>query len=74
MHVHARHFMRLALAAAAVASLAACATMDDDYATAGAVRAANDTEYMAAVEHLATRQGVKVVWVNPPETTRRDDE
>ena len=27
----------------------------------------NNAEYMSAVEHIAQRRGVRIVWMNPPE-------
>lgn len=65
---------RLFLAAASTALLASCATMDDGYATSRSMTQVADAEYMAAVEQLATRNGVEVVWVNPPEVKVDDNQ
>jgi hypothetical protein len=58
---------RTALAAVALVLLAGCAA--DGTAKLnrheGVMR--NDAEYIGAVEQIAKRRGVRIVWMNPPE-------
>lgn len=67
---------RLLLPLAATCLLASCASMDDRMAVApssGEVHMVNDAEYIAIVENMAARRGVKVEWVNPPKVRTGDD-
>lgn len=59
---------RLLLPLSAAVLLASCATTDDrGRMTAGYdARMVTDGQYVAQVEELAARRGVKVQWVNPP--------
>lgn len=61
--------LRIALMALLVGGLSACASMDEQSA-----RATPQTDplnadqlYMSMVEQLASRRGVRVMWVNPPQ-------
>ena len=67
---------RLLLPLAAITLLAGCASMDDRTAISprdGEVHMVNDAEYIAVVENMAARRGVKVEWVNPPKVRTGDD-
>lgn len=59
-------FVVLSLSALA---LTACASMDERSTLAPQSHSGyvQDGEYVAAVEYVAKRRGVKVLWVNPPE-------
>ena len=66
----------LLLPIAATCLLASCASMDDRMAAAtgsGEVHMVNNAEYIAAVENMAARRGVKVEWVNPPKVRTSDE-
>ena len=59
---------RLLLPALAAALLAGCATTDDRGMLSPGYDAqmVNDAQYIAVVENLAKRRGVRVHWINPP--------
>lgn len=67
--------IRLLLPLTAAGLLASCASMDDRMAAgpSGEVRTVNDAEYIAVVENMAARRGVKVQWVNPPKVQTGGD-
>lgn len=64
--------VRMAVLAASVLGLAACATTGEQTATGHtpvqqqARTVETDTEYMARVEAVARRRGIGLTWVNPP--------
>lgn len=59
---------RLLLLPLSLCVLSACATMDENYAAEPQTQAGyeQDNEYIATVEYLAQRNGVRVIWINPP--------
>lgn len=57
---------RIMLCGIAFSLLAACAT-SDEMAAGENVRIVQNDEYVAVVEELAKRRGVRVQWVNPPD-------
>ena len=66
----------LLLPLAAACLLASCASTDHRVAVAPSSSTrhmVNDAEYIAVVENLAARRGVKVEWVNPPKVRVTDD-
>ena len=66
---------RLFLIASAATLLASCASTDDRSTLAPGNQGTmvNDAEYIAGVENMAARRGVKVEWVNPPKVRTGDD-
>lgn len=60
--------LRIALMSLLVSGLAACASMDGQSARAAPQSAPLDAQqqYMSIVEKIASRRGVRVMWVNPP--------
>jgi hypothetical protein len=61
---------RLVLALAAATLLAGCASMGASHASRDGVYK-RDAAYVNAVENIALRRGVRVVWVNPPPDSGR---
>lgn len=74
-------YVRAAVLSLSVLGLAACAAMDQKSGAAFVAppRAASvmdsDEAYMAAVERIARRRGIEVVWINVPRkpVAKRDD-
>lgn len=58
---------RIALAATALVVLAGCASDGSARLNRHEGVMRNDAEYIGAVEQIARRRGVRVVWMNPPE-------
>lgn len=62
--------LRWAIPCICAVGLASCATTDaSSYRSADAGtqgKFVDDDAYIAAVEHMASRSGVRVHWVNPP--------
>lgn len=60
--------MRIALVTVLVSGLVACASMDRQSSRAAPQSAPLDAkqQYMSVVEKIASRRGVRVMWVNPP--------
>jgi hypothetical protein len=58
---------RTVLAAAAMVMLAGCASDGSAKLTRHEGVMRNNAEYMGAVENIARRRGVRIVWMNPPE-------
>lgn len=52
--------------------LAGCASSGSSMAVRGEGFKRVDADYMSAVEKMATRRGVRVYWVNPPQELGRD--
>ena len=64
--------LRLPLGAAAlVLLLAACASTETAMHPASHMSITQDGAYVGAVESIAKKRGVRVVWVNPPEKHRQ---
>jgi hypothetical protein len=57
--------VRIVMGGIALAMLASCATTSD--LAGNDVRIVQDDEYVAIVEEIAKRRGVRVQWVNPPD-------
>lgn len=74
MKTRTRQFLTVSLIASA-ALLTSCTTMDDRSTLAPGYdgQMINDAEYIAVVETLAARRGVRVQWVNPPKVRVSDD-
>jgi hypothetical protein len=58
---------RIAVAAAALVLFAGCASSGSAQVARRDVAPGSDTAYISAVEQIAKRRGVRVVWMNPPE-------
>ena len=58
--------VRTVAAVVAAVMLAGCASSGSSLATRGEGYKRTDSDYVHAVEELAKRRGVRVVWVNPP--------
>ena len=64
--------LRLPLGAAAlVLLLAACASTETAMHPASQTSITQDGTYVAVVENIAKKRGVRVVWVNPPDKRRQ---
>lgn len=60
---------RAAIVLLSVAGLAACATTDQTAEVSPGTRTiVTDEAYIGAVEQIARRRGIEVMWVNPPIT------
>ena len=59
-------------AVVAVALLAGCASSGSSMAVRGDGYKRTDADYVTAVEQLAKRRGVRVLWVNPPHEMGKD--
>jgi hypothetical protein len=60
---------RAAVLSLSLAGLAACATTDQTARVSPGTRTiVADDAYISAVEQVARRRGIEVVWVNPPTT------
>jgi len=58
---------RLAIATAALAVLAGCASDGQARLSRADEKGLSDAEYIGAIEQIARRRGVRVVWMNPPD-------
>lgn len=60
---------RVAVLSLSAVGLVACATTDQAARVSPETRTiVTDEAYMSAVEQIARRRGLEVVWVNPPTT------
>lgn len=62
--------VRMAVLSLSILGLAACASMEEKSTYVPPPKADsimdNDEAYMVAVERIARRRGIDLVWVNPP--------
>jgi hypothetical protein len=64
--------LRIVAVLAGAAMLVGCASSGSSLATRADGFKRADADYVSAVEHMALRRGVRVVWVNPPYETGKD--
>ena len=56
----------------AATMLAGCASSGSSMAVRGGGFKHSDADYIAAVEQMAKKRGVRVYWVNPPQELGKD--
>jgi hypothetical protein len=64
--------LRIVAVLAGAVMLVGCASTGASLATRDPGYKRADADYVSAVEHLALRRGVRVVWINPPYETGKD--